>query len=409
MRFIAAFFLFFICCSVSYGQSRETINLHFSCDSDRIDMSDGGNFVAIEQLRQAMTRVNSCDSIAIEVVYVESASSPEGKSSYNINLTNMRLESTLNLLKQEDIAIPDSLIFARCEGVGWGELHERVSISNMPYRDDVLHILDDPALPVSARQSALRTLHNGEAYSLLAKDIFPQLRRSSITIIYKHIPSLQAIEPAVTEAVEPAVAEVVELKESCDVRDSDTKPLFAVKSNLLFDVMSLINVEIEVPIRQRWSIAAELIFPWWVWDNDLADSRRNRIQLINGVVEGRYWWGDRAERPLLAGWFTGLYAGGGLYDFEHRAEGYQGEFFIAAGLSGGYSHIIGRARKLRLEYSLGVGLLRTYYRHYEAEFCDNEVWHAVETHRGTYSWFGPTRAKISLSWLLNYKRRVARD
>ena len=41
------------------------------------------------------------------------------------------------------------------------------------------------------------------------------------------------------------------------------KPLLAVKSNLLFDLASALNVELEVPMGKRWSVAGEWMFPWW--------------------------------------------------------------------------------------------------------------------------------------------------
>lgn len=102
---------------------------------------------------------------------------------------------------------------------------------------------------------------------------------------------------------------------------------------------------------------------------------------------------------MLTGHFLGLYAGGGKYDLQWGEKGYQGEFFIAAGVSYGWATRI--ARHLHLEFNIGIGLLRTDYRHYHAR--DNYqtlLWQE----NGKYTWFGPTKAKISLVWLLN--RRV---
>ena len=46
------------------------------------------------------------------------------------------------------------------------------------------------------------------------------------------------------------------------------RPLFALKTNLLFDVAMMPNIEIEVPIGKRWSINGEYMFPWWLFDGD---------------------------------------------------------------------------------------------------------------------------------------------
>lgn len=181
--------------------------------------------------------------------------------------------------------------------------------------------------------------------------------------------------------------------------------LFALKTNLLFTALSAINIEAEIPIGQKLSLAGEIIFPWWTMDNHQSDSRRNRLQLINANIEAKYWWGERALRPLLTGWFVGVYAGTGTYDVEYHTRGYQGDAFFSVGVSGGYAHAINRTGNLRLEYTLGVGYMTTYYHYYEAEFCDNRYWHAIEMRSGRYKWLGITRAKISLAVLIDYRAK----
>lgn len=179
----------------------------------------------------------------------------------------------------------------------------------------------------------------------------------------------------------------------------DLLPPFALKTNLLFDLASALNVEIEFPIQNRFSIAADWVFPWWTMDNGRGDSKRSRLQILNGNLEGRYWFGNREKKRLLNGWFAGFYAGGGLYDVEWKGKGIQGEFFIAAGVSGGFAHRI--SEHLSMEYALGIGMVRTDYRTYEAHFCEDDTWYPIRQKRGRYTWIGPTRAKISLVWLIN--------
>ena len=158
------------------------------------------------------------------------------------------------------------------------------------------------------------------------------------------------------------------------------------------------NIEIEVPIGKRWSINGEYMFPWWLFDGD-----KYSMQILMGGLEGRYWLGSHQKREnseVLTGHLFGLYAGGGKYDLQWKENGYQGEFFIAAGISYGWATRI--ARNLHLEFNIGIGMLRTDYRHYHAR--DNYqtlLWQE----NGKYTWFGPTKAKLSLVWLLNRKVR----
>lgn len=171
------------------------------------------------------------------------------------------------------------------------------------------------------------------------------------------------------------------------------RPLLALKTNLLCDITLMPNIEVEIPIRKHWSLNGELMFPWWLFCGD-----KYCLQILMGGLEGRYRPGNRQQHDVLIGHFFGLYAGGGKYDLQWDRNGYQGEFFIAAGISYGYTHKI--TRNLRLEYNIGIGVLRTDYSHYHAR--DNYrtlLWQK----NGRYTWLGPTKAKISLVWLLNRK------
>ncbi|MGL5957613.1 MAG: DUF3575 domain-containing protein [Phocaeicola sp.] len=170
-------------------------------------------------------------------------------------------------------------------------------------------------------------------------------------------------------------------------------PCIALKTNLLFDALSLINLELEVPVCPNVSVAGELIFPWWRWEKAVS-----AVELMQGHIEGKYWWGDRTKLKPLTGWFTSLYGGGGKYDFGNKKQGYQGENWLV-GVGGGYAHSIGK--HLQLEYTLGFGYLSTNYRLYEPKFGDDGQWYLIRKHTARVGWIGPTRAKVSLVWILN--------
>ena len=169
----------------------------------------------------------------------------------------------------------------------------------------------------------------------------------------------------------------------------------AVKTNLLYDALTAINLEVEMPIGGQWSAAGELIFPWW-----LLKQKQYCLQSLIGNLECRYWFSDREYCPYMTGWFAGVCAGGGYYDAEWKRRGRQGEFF-SAGLSAGYVHQIGRKGDWRMEYSLSAGYMRTQYRKYDSVF-DDRHWRLESWETGVNKWFGPTRAKVSLIWMFHY-------
>ena len=175
------------------------------------------------------------------------------------------------------------------------------------------------------------------------------------------------------------------------------RPLFAVKTNLLYDLLSGLNVEVEVPIGKHLSLAGEWIFPWWLWEK-----KQYALEILNGNLELRYWWGNHTKDNLLTGWYMGIYGGAGSYDVEWKTKGYQGEFIIPFGLTGGFAHKI--SKNWRLEYSLGIGYMTNKYREYIPQKCEyDDEWHLIRQKSGKSTWIGPTRVKVSLVWMINQK------
>lgn len=257
--------------------------------------------------------------------------------------------------------------------------------------------------------------------ALIVVYVKPDAPQSVLTRIHESLRGVNGIKVEITKPEKPIVTDTI-IKHQVDTivkQNIDTiritlpitqdsvkwikEPLFAVKTNLLFDLASILNVEVEFPIGKRWSIAGEWIFPWWTIDNGKANSSRHRLQLLSANVDLKYWFGNRDKHKKLDGWFIGAYGGSGKYDFEYAKKGVQGEFCIFAGISGGYAHRI--SKNFYMEYSLGVGYLRTDYRNYTAKWGYDNRWHPIFKEGGKYTWIGPTKAKISLGWIINYKRK----
>ncbi len=202
-----------------------------------------------------------------------------------------------------------------------------------------------------------------------------------------------------TIVIERPVAVVTEPEEEASenrfAEDGNTgtgRTVMAVKTNLLYDLIATPNVELEFPLaKDRFSIAAEYQFPWFHARNDSWCH-----QMLYGGIEGRVWFGDRSMKPSLSGHFAGVYAGGGVFDFERNNKGYQCQGFFSAGLTYGYSFAIHKS--LRIETSISAGYIGAKYEHYQAvEDGKFLVWQ----HDGKLSYFGPTKAKVSLVWTIN--------
>ena len=160
----------------------------------------------------------------------------------------------------------------------------------------------------------------------------------------------------------------------------------ALKSNLLYDLLLTPNIGVEIPLHEKWSLAANWMYAWWK-----SDSKSWYHRIYGGDVEIRRW--IKPKSPLT-GLHFGAYGQMLTYDFEWGGDGVLGDKWSwAAGISAGYSKKI--APRLNLDFTLGVGYLTGKYHEYKP-VDDCYVSQATKNSK----WFGPTKAEVTLVWLL---------
>ena len=439
MKYLAACcWLLTVFTQVGYAQDNIPIDvsgkpmvLYFRFDKAVVDKGCMDNARTLRHLEEVLSDRSLTERI--DSINILSFASPDGDRNYNERLARQRSTAVKGYLVWKYPHLDQYRIHPRPQGENWQGLRRLISDDkNLPNREEVLQIIDRN--PDSNRCKALlRKLDGGRSYRYIQEKMLRYLRNAALCMVWIKPDSLPVLPQAVSPNAEPlnktgeslnqpndslnnagkpthigietvqqqgVTTQNVQTAENVQamqyVQTTEKRPLFALKTNLLFDVALMPNVEIEVPIGKRWSVNGEYMFPWWLFDGD-----KYALQILMGGLEGRYWLGSMEKRmncEVLTGHFLGLYAGGGKYDLQWDENGYQGEFFIAAGISYGWATRI--ARNLHLEFNIGIGLLRTDYRHYHPR--DNYktlLWQE----NGKYTWFGPTKAKISLVWLLNRK------
>lgn len=139
-------------------------------------------------------------------------------------------------------------------------------------------------------------------------------------------------------------------------------PILAFRSNLL---LPLLNIGIEYPLSNRWSVAADFYYPWCPreWMNKWTEPQMECLQGLGGYVEGRCWFGsghrkqdDGYKKYRLIGHSLGLIAGAAYYDMEHNGEGEQGELYTA-GIGYTYAFPLGKKGGIHLEIDIAVGAI----------------------------------------------------
>jgi hypothetical protein len=396
------------------ADSISRIAIHFPQNQSRLLKDFSNNAEALDELDYLLNKKHLSYDIDSLVIY--GYASPEGSIANNLFLSTERAGAVKAYIIRKFPQMRNK-IFTHSQLVDWRAIREIVDENRwMPYREEAKQVLGLPDLTDIQRFRILKSIGGGAVLTFLTKNYADPLRRASGIMVYGQ--PRTPVSPPETVTVKDVKCDTVyyeHISASIDtLYVTDTvridnyerikKPLFALKTNLLFDLGTALNVEIEFPIGERWSVLGEYTFPWWLWK-----SKQYCFQLISANVEGRYWFGNRTDRPVLTGWFAGVYVGGGYYDLEWGNRGYQGEFYIAGGVSAGYVHTLNKKGNFRMEYSLGVGYLHTGYREYKPVFGIDNEWHLVRQRSGNFTWIGPTRAKISLVWLLTYRSYKVKD
>ena len=236
-------------------------------------------------------------------------------------------------------------------------------------------------------------------YKVLAQEAFPQLRHTDYQIDYqlKHVREEKTEEKRDTTYL-LMTDSVAQAMDCIQKRFEGYKPLLALKTNLLYDLLLAPNIEVEIPFgrNKRWSLMAEYTNPWWRWKKlDYS------YEIQEGGLELRRWLTPHCNgsRPWLSGSFLGVYGAIAKYDIENDTVGDQGDVW-SVGATWGYSWPIGN--RWNLEFSLSAGYINGERRHYNAEF---ESSHLIYKYTKNINYFGPTKLKLSLVWIIPSKKK----
>lgn len=391
---------------------------YFRFDRAVLDSGYMHNAVSLMELERIFSDTSTISQI--DSIKITTTSSIDGNIDHNYALALLRATAIKVYILWKYPHINKEIITTRVVAENWEGLKRCVEQDDQtPFQGRVLEIIDQD-VNLETKEWRLRQVGDGTAWKYITNHFLKHLRSGSTQVdicqqespppVHEQIIKSDSI--AISPINESKIAETNMPRPDADsvtqtetylpptLMKSQSRRPIALKTNLLLDAATVLNIEVEIPIGKHWSIAGEWMFPWWLWEK-----KQNCLQVLSGNLEVRYWIKSNYKKQEvslekhnpLSGWFVGLYGGAGLYDLELERKGYQGEFFIAMGVSGGY--VLPLSRNLSMEFSLGIGYLQTDYRQYDAKLSniDNQ-WHLIRQQNGSYTWFGPTKAKISLIW-----------
>lgn len=391
------------------------------------------------------------DSLQLVQLIIRGAASPEGPVKLNQKLGSQRAQALFDFI-QSRLAFPlSSRYFSLDVDIeDYSTLCLMMRRANDPDYGYVRDLTDRYEGQPDQLKRKLQTARDGQLWSRLLKEYFPGLRTARIVLVFRrYVPvELEEEEPVVPE-LDPVVQEqspVVLVEPGLPEVDSiapvpvgtpaepepDTIPrreFLSLKTNLLFYGVympgynrwcPIPNVAVEYyPKNGHFTFGASFDFPWWQ-DYDA----HKYFQIRNYQVESRYYLrsGDMDSNPPGQGpAFRGLYLQGyahlGLFGICFDADrGWVGEG-LGAGVGAGYVMSLSKKGHWRLEFGLQVGFYACKYDPYQYEnpvdpnYRDHLYYYKwtqdpslFKKRQYRYSWLGPTRIGVTLTYDLLYRR-----
>ena len=389
-------------------------NIHFRWDDSRLDLGYKGNASSFDSFEQAVDSIGLDRIISVEIV---SQSSPEGTWEHNDALSHNRAATMRRYMSERFPQLVDRLT-VNPDGESWEQLRAFVEsdpLISSATRERILGTIDCDINLATKKWRMQNRLGSdpkvGDVYKYLYRTYYPVIRNSAAVTVYS-IPRPVIVvvpepEPVVVEepAPEPQQPEVLPEEEivfvpavavpAPEVKAKET--IFALKTNLLYDAVTMVNFEIEVPVGSRWSVMWEDVFPWWEFS-------ANKFALQNWEMgpEVRYWFKPwKHDTNKLLGHFAGLYGMSGRGDLQLDLEPNYQVHYWSAGLTYGFCLPLGRRHWGNLELSVSAGYLSSDYQHYQpTDVYDKLMRDPYDS--GTVSYFGPTKAKVSLVIPFNF-------
>lgn len=400
-------------CTQMFGQdNRKEICVGFPVGNSTLDADYGDNAARLSEIITYLKNVRNDTTLNLVEVSFCGAASPEGSFKINKNLAGER-RTELEQYVRKNVSLPDSIITRFDDAIAWERLAQLVEQSDMPHKEEAVDVLrnvpeftyDDKGVLIDSRKKHLMELQYGRTWFYMLDHFFPQVRNASVVFVtvrqkpVAEVPETEPLqEPAVdTTTVVPKTNTDVAMPEPVSQPEAKKPFYMSVKTNMLYDVLAVPNIGVEFYLGRNWSVGGNWMYGWW----DISD-RHRYWRVYGGDIAVRKWIGRKAEEKPLTGHHIGIYGQVFTYDFEWGGKGYMGgepgqtlwnNANYAAGVEYGYSLPI--AKRLNIDFTIGVGYWGGKYYEY-TPLDGHDVWQVTKQRH----WFGPTKAEISLVWLL---------
>ena len=157
--------------------------LDFAVGKTSVNPEFGRNAAELEKIRRMIDLVQDDKDLTIKRIVIVGYASPEGSLAMNERLSEGRAKALRDYLQSRYPAIPGSLYSIRFGGENWDDLVEAVQTSDMPDKQAVLDIIDRYSI-IGGREAKLMALKAGTPWRYMLREMFPSLRKVTVTVDY---------------------------------------------------------------------------------------------------------------------------------------------------------------------------------------------------------------------------------
>lgn len=367
------------------------------------------------------------------IIIGRSAASPEGPYENNKRLALGRRETIKTLLQNEgidvsrirfDMAVEEYELLA--------EMMRQKHDADYEFVRNVVDSLDNDDESI---KKVLMAAQGGKLFSRLKEQYFSDLR--AVRIMVYVIPNdikIDDIKFKDLGMIRGFVPEFIDFTPAAPpAEDMERREVFSIKTNLAeyaayvpkYGWCPLPNAAVEYyPRHGHFAWGAYFDCPWWIGNT----TNHKYFELRNYTLESRYYFRNSNKsytdgesipngQAAFKGFYISAYANAFLYQIGcNKDDGWVGEG-AGAGLGLGYVIPLGkRNQHWRLEIGAQFGFFRTKYDPFvygcPVEKIEDGLYYydytgdpdLFKTRQYRFTWLGPTRAGITLTYDLLYRR-----
>ena len=405
MKRVGILSLFFLLALAAAGEEKEirdSVTLYFRQGDGSYDPGYKGNGTRLEKALERIALLQRDTFTVVRVKHVSSAS-PEGSFARNEALNRQRVAAVTDYLHGR-VIFPDSLVTVEYRGEGWEQLALLARGSAVPFKGEVLKLLDSIAatgtkddIAAERNERALRALREGKPWEYLSRHLFHRLRYFEMILQVSVDPDSTGMTftPPVGEdekmvsrdsVTSEKTEEPVEELQSLPSRDSlpvfldpgrsPFSPAIYLKSDIVGLGLLVLNAAVEWQWNKHWSLQLPVYYSG-------VDYFQRELKFRVFAI----YPGARYHFQRVPGLFAGVHAGVAFYNValhgDWRYQDHDRESpAIGGGVEAGYRCPISRSGKWGIEVMAGAGIYRLHYDKFHNERNGKRVKTIKKTYTG---------------------------